>query len=137
MSDKESFSDNIKTYSDIIKILIEIEKYINVDFNIFDSYQIDNFTERYLDETTQAEIVFHSETIARFVNDWRKMVNLHSSGTIDDNLYSLWVNQQLDLYRIDLPKKNANISNNQTNNDKINDNQITVYEIDDDDELPF
>ena len=137
LSDKESFSDNIKTYSDIIKILIEIEKYINVDFNIFDSYQIDNFTERYLDETTQAEIVFHSETIARFVNDWRKMVNLHSSGTIDDNLYSLWVNQQLDLYRIDLPKKNANISNNQTNNDKINDNQITVYEIDDDDELPF
>ena len=56
---------------------------------------------------------------------------------ISNNLYSLWVNQQLDLYRIDLPKKNANISNNQTNNDKINDNQITVYEIDDDDELPF
>ena len=137
MSDKESFSDNIKTYSDIIKILIEIEKYINVDFNIFNNYQIDNFIERYLDKTTQAEIVFHSETIARFVNDWRKMANLHSSGTIDDNLYSLWVNQQLDLYRIDLPKKNANISNNQTNNDKINDNQITVYEIDDDDELPF
>ncbi len=65
------------------------------------------------------------------------MVNLHSSGTIDDNLYSLWINQQLDLYRIDLPKKNANISNNQTNNDKINDNQITVYGIDDDDEPPF
>ena len=137
LSDKESFSDNIRTYSDIIKILIEIEKYINVDFNIFNNYQIDNFIERYLDKTTQAEIVFHSETIARFVNDWRKMANLHSSGTIDDNLYSLWVNQQLDLYRIDLPKKNANISNNQTNNDKINDNQITVYEIDDDDELPF
>ena len=139
LSEKESLSnsDSIKTYSDIIKILIEIEKCIDIDFNIFDSYQINNFKERYLNETTQAEIVFHSETIAHFVNDWKKMIDLHSSGTIDDNLYSLWVNQQLDLYRIDLPKKNANISNNQTNNDKINDNQITVYGIDDDDEPPF
>ena len=58
------------------------------------------------------------------------MIDLHSSGTIDDNLYSLWVNQQSDLYRFDLPNKNASISNNKID-DEIDNDKI------DDDDLPF
>lgn len=137
LSEKESLSNSndIKTYSDIIKILVEIEKYISINCNLFEDIDIP-YIYQYCNKESQSEIIFYDKVIARFVNDWKKMIDLHSSGTIDDNLYSLWVNQQLDLYRIDLPNKNASISNNKINNDKIDNNKINVDKIDDDD-LPF
>lgn len=104
LSEKESLSnsDDIKTYSDIIKILIEMGKNIYIDFNIFDSF-MDGAKNYRLTQETQVEIIIYSEPIAHFVKDWKKMIDLHSSGIIDDNLYALWIDQQLDLYNFDLP----------------------------------
>ncbi|USF29325.1 helix-turn-helix transcriptional regulator [Clostridium sp. MD294] len=121
LSDKESLSNNdsIKTYSDIIKMLVEIEKHIRTNCNIL---FYDNPDGRH----AAGEIIFYDEIMAHFVENWEKMINLHLSNTIDDNLYSLWTNQQLDLYRFDLPNRNSSISNH-----KIDDDEI------DDDDLPF
>ena len=137
LSEKESLSnsDSIKTYSDVIKILVEIEKHITIECDI--SYYRDISSEYNQNPEKEACInfSFFDGTLARFGIDWDKMIELHSSGIIDDNLYSLWINQQLDLYKFDLPNKNINIFNNKVNKNKIDGSKVNVDEIDDD--LPF
>lgn len=132
LSEKESLSsdDSIKTYSDIIKMLVEMEKYISINCRFFYYDNIASSYNQSPEKEAAGEIIFYNGTMAHFIHDWEKMIDLHSSGTIDDNLYSLWVNQQSDLYRFDLPNKNASISNNKID-DEIDNDKI------DDDNLPF
>ncbi len=95
LSDKEKISsDDIKTYSDIIKRLTDIEKHLKIDCNLI------NVTY----DRLAGELLFYDTKIKSFFKDWSNMIILHASGTIDDNLYSLWINQQLELYEIELQK---------------------------------
>ena len=49
------------------------------------------------------ELIERYEKGERTEDLYKKMIDLHSSGIIDDNLYALWIDQQLDLYNFDLP----------------------------------
>lgn len=132
LSDKESLSnrEGIKTYSDIIKMLVELEKHMTIECNIFYYRNISSEYNQSPEKEAGINFSFFDGTLARFGTDWDKMIELHSSGTIDDNLYSLWINQQLDLYKFDLPNKNASVSNSKID-DKIDNDEI------DDDDFPF
>ena len=39
-----------------------------------------------------------NKEILSFFKDWEKMYALHNAGTIDDHLYSLWINDKISHY---------------------------------------
>ena len=60
-------------------------------------------------DVTYPAIVFTNEKLCHFVNEWKKIKNLHDTGTIDDELYNLWLDKHLSLLddtsAIDKPKE--------------------------------
>lgn len=89
LSDIIDVNDSPRTYSDIIRILIKLESANLVNFNIrtyYDSGQnICKFS------TTDSSIV-------NFAKEWEKIKELHDTKTIDNELYSLWIEKTLRKY---------------------------------------
>jgi len=51
-------------------------------------------------------IAFGDKPLTQFVVEWVETLNLYNQNIIGDDIYSLWINQQLDTYKkIKLPKK--------------------------------
>lgn len=92
LSDKKNYDDSIKTYGDIIRLLFKLENAL--DFGLS--------TETILKETFPpcqiAEISFYNFEMYNFIDDWRKMKELHDKNTIDDGVYSLWAEKTLKDY---------------------------------------
>lgn len=89
LSDIIDVNDSPRTYSDIIRILIKLESANLVNFNIrtyYDSGQ--NICEF---STTDSSIV-------NFAKEWEKIKELHDTQTIDNELYSLWIEKTLRKY---------------------------------------
>ncbi len=90
--DKKNYNDSIKTYGDIIRLLFKLENVL--DFGLS--------TETILKETFPpcqiAKISFYNFEIYNFIDDWRKMKELHDKNTIDDGVYSLWAEKTLKDY---------------------------------------
>lgn len=90
VSDNQS-NNGITTYADIIKLLILIEQHINLN--------LDFTTERIYDSLIEcATIYVRDKTIQSFIKEWKKVQELHSDNTIDDDLYQLWIDKQLKQY---------------------------------------
>lgn len=98
LSDKENLSNNdsIKTYSDIIKMLVEMEKKIYIIIGFEDVIIRNEYQKEEKEEV--GKILLVDGMLYDFICDWESIRNLHIAGTIDDNLYSLWINQQLEIY---------------------------------------
>ena len=61
-----------------------------------------------------SRIMVYNKKISKFLGDWRGVVNLYSSGTIDDNLYNLWIAQQLELYNCEILSKDGSLETKDT-----------------------
>ena len=99
-----------KTYSDIIRIIVEISDKIFSEI----------FTER------KSGIIFYDDTIEKFVIDFEKMLNLKESNTIDESLFNIWLEKQYETFNT--PLKNSI---------KSSDIKEDLKEFEEDDDLPF
>lgn len=90
LSDDKGINGDMRTYSDIIAALIAIEKKIKITCD-------------------SSRIMMYNKKVSKFLGDWKGMINLHSNGTIDDNLYNLWIAQQLKLYDCTILSKDGSL----------------------------
>ena len=88
LSEEKNIDNEMFLYSDIIRALIKIEQKIKMTCD-------------------SSRILIYNKKLGKFLGDWRGMINLHSNGTIDDNLYSLWVTQQLKNYDVKILSKDG------------------------------
>ena len=95
LSENKGISGDMQTYSDIISALMAIEKKIKITCD-------------------SSRIMVYNKKISKFLGDWRGVVNLYSSGTIDDNLYNLWIAQQLELYNCEILSKDGSLETKDT-----------------------
>lgn len=81
--------DNTKIYctADIIKLILRIDAAGKIDF--VDICTLNGF------EDWRIEI--DDEEFKRFADEWRKIRELKKNGTIDEDLYNLWIEKQLSL----------------------------------------
>ncbi len=89
LSEKESYSDNIETYGDAIRLLLKLE--ISLDICICSEYinsDIDGFNRL-------STISFGNDKMKDFLFEWDKMKELHDKDTIDDDVYNLWIEKTL------------------------------------------
>ncbi|MDO4942663.1 MAG: helix-turn-helix transcriptional regulator [Lachnospiraceae bacterium] len=84
---------HINTLSDVIDILFKLDGSIN--------FRIEFFTREVgFDEyINDVGIVFFDEIFPNFMIEWKKMKELHDDKTIDDDLYSLWMEKILIKYK--------------------------------------
>lgn len=84
----------IEAMSDVLELLFSIEK--STPLEIFSNTELVNQNvfnhNEYpdLEEVNVHEICFLSGLLDGYIEEWDKMRNLYKSGTIDDELYSLW-----------------------------------------------
>lgn len=90
---KEDFKKNY-TYSDVIKLLIEISKIKGtyLDFTVF-SLDIDKF-----EKNSSWVIYFKNYKLQNFIEEWNKMKGLYDNKIIDIDVYNLWIEKSLIKY---------------------------------------
>lgn len=92
LSDKMTYNNKIESYTDLYKILFEIESSEHLEFctvtTTINCGIIDTYPE-YREMDIQA-IYFEDSNIISFMDEWQKMKVLHDSNTIDDDVYNLW-----------------------------------------------
>lgn len=84
-------NNSIETYSDLYDYLFTIGEKTNLRFETV-SY-IGGYDEP-ITMHTQA-IWFDNTQICNFMEEWQKMKTLHDDGSIDDDVYSLWMEKVL------------------------------------------
>lgn len=86
LTDKENYSDEIKTYSDAIKQIINIGKEFNA--------------RPYIKENSKNTLglIFNDESLFMFFWEWQKMGDLYTVGSIDTEVYDLWIEKTLKKY---------------------------------------
>ena len=85
--------NNITTYKDIFRLFITVldARYENKE-NISIIDIIDT-------ETSAVTLILHKDqNFQDFFSKWRDIFKLHCEGTIDDDLYQMWIKKQLDWY---------------------------------------
>nr|WP_305135854.1 helix-turn-helix transcriptional regulator [uncultured Schaedlerella sp.] len=86
LSDKMNTTDEIKTYSDVIKLFVKSEYALK--------FHVTPLSIKMVDSVMQC-----------FFSDWSKTLPLYRDGTIDEKLYKLWIDDKLQEY------KNVHIGN--------------------------
>lgn len=89
-----SGKESIETYSDVIKILCEINDKINIE--IFTSENLDEESGR--SPSLHYGITFRDDTLDGILKDWANMLHLLNSDTITKNLYTLWIYDMINKY---------------------------------------
>lgn len=85
LTDRNSFSDSIKNYSDIINFLFAL-KNSSVKFSLTGN-----------DDTVNT-IVFDNIYISNFLEEWEKMSALYQKQIIDKELYDFWIEKVMSKY---------------------------------------
>ena len=112
LSDIKNIDNKPETMGDILKALFIISEYCKLKiYPHNETFEEDIFLE-YPTSTQRIlyEIGFENITLNNFIYEWDKMYNLYESGTIDEEVYSLWTEKTINKassYDID----NNNISN--------------------------
>lgn len=101
LTDKKNYDDTVKTYSDVIRLLLKIEEGINIVEAGYKLY----FNQSNILQSWYGQLRLCDIKMTYFFKDWKEISQLHNIGTIDDNLYNLWINQQLENYNIPLLSK--------------------------------
>lgn len=93
ISDKKNLGNEIKDYPDLLRTLVSIC-----------SIKYENSQSPVVDASTRWTNGIHfiidgDEIVNNFFAEWKKMYELLSSGTIDFELYNLWIAKELDKYK--------------------------------------
>lgn len=94
-------SESKKTLGDIARELVFLEKtvadiYIDVAKRMEPFIDPDTgFPGSRKVERSYPSIVFTNRKLCDFINRWKDIKNLHDTGTIDDELYNLWLDKHL------------------------------------------
>lgn len=96
LSDQKNTNDEINTYADLFKLFIKLYK--GFEFSL--ETQNDPIT--YEHNTTI--FTFTDEVMPQFIDDWMNMLVLINSQSIDNELYSMWIEKTLPKYDIPLKK---------------------------------
>ncbi|MCI8319070.1 MAG: helix-turn-helix transcriptional regulator [Lachnospiraceae bacterium] len=88
LSDKKTLSDEIKTFADAIKIIINLEQKLNISVCI----------EYTFGGKSSSSIYFRDSKMNEFLKEWEKMKDLHDNNIIDDDVYNLWIEKTLKKY---------------------------------------
>lgn len=86
LTDKENYSDEIKTYSDAIRQIMKISKEFNARPYVKD------------DKKNILGLIFNDESLFMFFWEWQKMGDLYMVGSIDQEVYDLWFEKTLKKY---------------------------------------
>lgn len=97
---KRNNEDNLVTYADLFRLIIKISNHSmgGNKWNVFyveESNTNDIFSECH---PAYATMQTSDTQVLSFFKDWEKMYALYNAGTIDEHLYSLWVNDRISLY---------------------------------------
>lgn len=92
LSDKKNCEDNIETYGDAIRLLLKLDENIDIAVST-GSPDVPDFG-----CVPYAEISFGNFRMQEFLREWEKMKELHDHCTIDDEVYSLWIEKTLKKY---------------------------------------
>lgn len=88
LSDKESSEISYNTYTDVIYQLIEISLKTNLVIQVV------------LDIDDTGYLTFYDKGILQFIGEWEKMKLLFDNGTIDSEVYDLWIEKTLTRYNV-------------------------------------
>lgn len=86
---------NIRKYSDIIRVFLKLDETenINIEFGEVSLKNPESFN-----NIRGYGIFFNNGVIADFIKEWERMRNLYKIGTIDTDIYSLWIEKSLTKY---------------------------------------
>ena len=87
LTDKESYSEQFETFSDIIQILFRIDSESPFTFSL----EVDPYSRK-------ASIVFDSPKIVQFIKEWEKIRQVYGQKLIDNDVYALWQEKELMKY---------------------------------------
>ncbi len=93
LSDKKSLNNDIIDYTDLLRALINVCS-VNYDGTFKPVVNPSTVC------TSSIEFEIDGDDVVRkFFVEWKKMYNLLNSGTIDDELYKLWIEKELSKYK--------------------------------------
>lgn len=87
LSNEENSKKSIKTYSDIIQILLELS-------NIDSLGMKGGFCEKY----NISILCFNDSVLTKFIKDWSAIKKIYDQKTINDELYLPWIKSKLEEY---------------------------------------
>ncbi len=93
LTDKKTYSDEIETYGDGIRLLLKLEKSFDISLS-YDWIKLESFQTM----DCVASISFGNDKIQDFIREWEKMKKVHDDFTIDDDVYNLWIEKTLKKY---------------------------------------
>lgn len=101
LSDVKSNKNEMETYSDIIKALFTIDMAscgLQLSSSTEEVSEIGFSGYPEIRELHFNNIFFNDYRLNRFLEEWNKMKLLHDNGTIDDDVYKLWIEKTLKKY---------------------------------------
>lgn len=93
LSDKMDPGDKLRSYSDVIELIIKISKAITTH----------TISEELNPVLYAYGIGFEDSTLGDFLKEWGKMKDLYYQCIIDEDVYNLWIEKTLSKYDIKLP----------------------------------
>lgn len=111
-------------YADVIRFLIEYNKKCSIEVRVID-------ISRYYGCSEEVPFInFSCEMFYKFLVEWDKMRKLLDDGTINEKLYTLWINDQIANYSL-VPVKEVKKKSAKTKS------KTELKDIEDDNDLPF
>lgn len=93
LNDEQNPDSEIKTYSDIIRLLAKITtcekaEYLYTDIGVYENSVGNQY----------GFINFRNDDMINFIADWSKLYDLLRNGSIDNDLYQMWIEKALKEY---------------------------------------
>lgn len=96
-SQAQQGKQEIKTYSDVIRVLLSLRntKNLNIDITTIDWHGVENYFDA---------IVIHDQNLKTFLREWHDVLALKTSGkSFNDKLYNIWLQDALQQYDFEIP----------------------------------
>ncbi len=90
LNDKMTLNNHISTYKDFLTLFANI-----LDTRYQDNEKKSIFNKIDMDGIDIVTITFEDINIHNFFSKWEDIFKLHLDGTIDDDLYKMWIDKQL------------------------------------------
>ena len=93
ISNQKNIKRGFETYSDIITVLISLI------YTVYCEFRIVSESDPYFDFDIDLEtLVIKDDNIQKFMKEWKAIYKLKEDGTINDDLYSLWIKDKISNY---------------------------------------
>lgn len=90
LEDQRTPSEKYETLGDIARAIVEISQQTHI--SIVQEFSKDVFLETPIEG--RPEIYFYEKNIRKFLQEWKKMLDLRFDNTIDARLYQLWLDDK-------------------------------------------